>query len=599
MTPPTRARRRLRRRAATLAALTLAAFSTASAAAPAAHAGAAAWAAEKLAGGVVSGIGGMGLGKALSAIGIGNADFAAIRRDLAEIKRQIAVVSDQVRQLSGQLTQTGCNTATHQLGDVRTLATDGWERYESLLNRADAQARAAGLPAVRDYLLARDFRAARKRIHTALASPGAGAQSLLQLCGGAIEQASYPFITTETTKKVRAFVDDWQFLQVRLAILEAERLMLLGDPEGAKEEAQSLLRDLAAEDRLVPDELPQGVFLDVRTNLLWNQKVEAETWDKLTKDGSIPTMAQLQALFAAPPCCTGSRGEKLPRWQWLEDRAGADFGTLITSSKREGVWSDSLDRSLLMVGIRMASYYQLRGSSEGKTKTLAPRYYNMVMRFRPRKPEERWSVDHPVACTAGSGRAAEASQPATVRRVGSTFLGTPANDTIAAGAGVEVHSGKGSDVIRVGSQSRVHAGACADVVYVTGAGTTVRAGTGDDTIRLTGGSSVAYGEAGNDDLRGGRGDDRLYGGSGQDTLRGGRGDDRLYGGPGQDTLRGGRGNDRLSGGSGRDLLDGGRGDDRIIAADGARDIVLCGPGDDTAIVDRKDVVRGCERVIVR
>ncbi|MDQ3723238.1 MAG: hypothetical protein M3376_09280, partial [Actinomycetota bacterium] len=61
-------------------------------------------------------------------------------------------------------------------------------------------------------------------------------------------------------------------------------------------------------------------------------------------------------------------------------------------------------------------------------------------------------------------------------------------------------------------------------------------------------------------------------------------------------LDGGAGNDRLTGGFDPDILRGGRGRDRLVAVDGARDILDCGPGRDTAIVDRKDRVRNCERV---
>jgi Ca2+-binding RTX toxin-like protein len=44
------------------------------------------------------------------------------------------------------------------------------------------------------------------------------------------------------------------------------------------------------------------------------------------------------------------------------------------------------------------------------------------------------------------------------------------------------------------------------------------------------------------------------------------------------------------------VLDGGAGNDRISARDGERDRVRCGPGRDTAIVDRGDRVKGCEVV---
>ena len=97
------------------------------------------------------------------------------------------------------------------------------------------------------------------------------------------------------------------------------------------------------------------------------------------------------------------------------------------------------------------------------------------------------------------------------------------------------------------------------------------------------------------------GTDQLAGTAGNDTLDGGDGDDVLRGGAGDDRLSGGSGNDRLSDDRGSDRLTGGAGDDRINARDARRthdrrDVVDCGAGDDTALVDSDDVVRNCEHV---
>jgi hemolysin type calcium-binding protein/WD40 repeat protein len=91
-------------------------------------------------------------------------------------------------------------------------------------------------------------------------------------------------------------------------------------------------------------------------------------------------------------------------------------------------------------------------------------------------------------------------------------------------------------------------------------------------------------------LAGGGHDDVIIGLAGNDTLLGGAGDDLLEGGAGNDVITGGAGADRIYGGPGSDWLD---------AADGERDIVDCGPGDDHAIVDSVDIVRNCESVETR
>lgn len=94
------------------------------------------------------------------------------------------------------------------------------------------------------------------------------------------------------------------------------------------------------------------------------------------------------------------------------------------------------------------------------------------------------------------------------------------------------------------------------------------------------------GSPGGDELKGRGGNDRLRGLGGDDCIKGNGGRDRLKGNDGDDTLSGGPGNDRLGGGDGRDKL----------KARGGRDIVRCGPGKDTAVVDARDRVRGCEKV---
>jgi dipeptidyl aminopeptidase/acylaminoacyl peptidase len=55
--------------------------------------------------------------------------------------------------------------------------------------------------------------------------------------------------------------------------------------------------------------------------------------------------------------------------------------------------------------------------------------------------------------------------------------------------------------------------------------------------------------------------------------------------------------DVLKGSPFRDTILGLAGNDWIEARDGRRDVIDCGPGNDTAIVDRHDVVRNCERVL--
>jgi Ca2+-binding RTX toxin-like protein len=120
----------------------------------------------------------------------------------------------------------------------------------------------------------------------------------------------------------------------------------------------------------------------------------------------------------------------------------------------------------------------------------------------------------------------------------------------------------------------------------------------------TGGGKAAGGRCPNV-INGTRRGDRIVGTSfgdtvrakaGSDKVRGGLGDDCALGNKGRDALRGQRGADVLKAGKGRDKVVGGAGEDRLKARAGGRDRVRCGPGDDVAKVDKRDRVKGCEKV---
>jgi Ca2+-binding RTX toxin-like protein len=137
-----------------------------------------------------------------------------------------------------------------------------------------------------------------------------------------------------------------------------------------------------------------------------------------------------------------------------------------------------------------------------------------------------------------------------------------------------------------------------DVVLGSPGADTVLGGDGDDRLRGMAGDDVSLeGEAGDDAIWGGDGNDVLFGRTGDDVLYGEAGRDYLEGGRGADRLSGGAGEDELYGGLDRDRLRGGAGDDELNAYDGSADLVDCGAGEDTATVDRRDTVIGCEHII--
>lgn len=116
------------------------------------------------------------------------------------------------------------------------------------------------------------------------------------------------------------------------------------------------------------------------------------------------------------------------------------------------------------------------------------------------------------------------------------------------------------------------------------------------TLRGSGRADVIRGGARSERILGLGGGDRLFGNAGNDCLVGGGGGDLLSGGPGKDALQGDAGDDTLIGGAGIDTFAAGSGADTVRARDGVAETVHCGPGRDTAFVDRRDRVIGCEVV---
>jgi hypothetical protein len=85
---------------------------------------------------------------------------------------------------------------------------------------------------------------------------------------------------------------------------------------------------------------------------------------------------------------------------------------------------------------------------------------------------------------------------------------------------------------------------------------------------------------------------------GFNLIFGGRNADRLPGTAGPDAIFGFGGNDRIFGRGGADRLYGMRGNDVIRSVDHSRDLVNGGPGRDRCIVNRNDIVKNCETIIV-
>jgi len=183
------------------------------------------------------------------------------------------------------------------------------------------------------------------------------------------------------------------------------------------------------------------------------------------------------------------------------------------------------------------------------------------------------------------------------------FSGGSLSDIVGTPRGDEFHWGPGGANAGLNLNPRTAGDKDVDVTTTGQDAFLVAQGAGgNDTI------TGAPGALGNDGVfaEGGRGNDVLStpqstsgildGGSGNDAIAGGRLGDMLDGGAGNDRVAGGGGPDAITGGPGKDRLLGGAGRDSIKSRDSRRDTVRCGPGRDRVTADRRDRVRGCERI---
>jgi hypothetical protein len=169
-------------------------------------------------------------------------------------------------------------------------------------------------------------------------------------------------------------------------------------------------------------------------------------------------------------------------------------------------------------------------------------------------------------------------------------------DTLVTGASVP---GAGVALAGAACANSSFGGRDDDVLLGSSFGDRLYGRQGRDLLRGRAGNDCLFGGEGADVLDGDGGDDTLSGGDGRDRLFGGAGRDRLLGGAKGDELHGDTGDDQLFPGTGRDRVWGGAGNDVISARDGSRDVIDCGAGLDRVTADRRDRLRGCERVTRR
>lgn len=194
-------------------------------------------------------------------------------------------------------------------------------------------------------------------------------------------------------------------------------------------------------------------------------------------------------------------------------------------------------------------------------------------------------------------------------RGGADFIqGSELRDVIEGGAGNDFEA---AFLNPTGTRDVMRGGPGADtLIWNPGDGSDKMEGeTGDDTIEVNGGDVDEQFEVNPAAKRGRVSFDRvdpapfnLNIGTAEDlVVNAAGGNDRITGADGlarriQSSLLGEEGDDRITGTDGRDRLFGGSDSDVIRAKDQIADRVNCGGGLDSARVDQRDKVRGCEDV---
>jgi RTX calcium-binding nonapeptide repeat (4 copies) len=201
--------------------------------------------------------------------------------------------------------------------------------------------------------------------------------------------------------------------------------------------------------------------------------------------------------------------------------------------------------------------------------------------------------------------------------------GTEQSDRITGSAGRDliVALGGQDDVVGLAGRDELHGNNGGDFLAGSNNGDIYFGGDGSDFLSDFESFTGEVTQSGPDVMYGGDGEDFLASNTGQDILRGQDGDEcgdefegqfelGMIGGGGDDDLYGGSGEDCLAGEEGTDVHLGGPDNDFIDAVDrdgapetdepvGTHDLVNCGDGLDTAIVNRdEDIVRAnCENVV--
>ena len=122
------------------------------------------------------------------------------------------------------------------------------------------------------------------------------------------------------------------------------------------------------------------------------------------------------------------------------------------------------------------------------------------------------------------------------------------------------------------------------------------AGAGAGKVAAPHCSNVIMGKRKKDKIRGTSFGDTIRSKAGNDRIKAGLGDDCTIDGKGKDVSRGQQGNDLMKPGKGRDRVFGGPGNDKIRVGGAGRDRVSCGAGRDVVKVDKRDRVKGCEKI---
>ena len=309
---------------------------------------------------VLSGIAYEGFGWLLETSGAG--PLGPIDAKLEEINGKLADLQTQVDKIYKLGVQADCNGANRHLDTLRADTDTAWNQYNRLSN-PNLQDRAGEKAELLRRLDKLEPEARAREIHNALANPSPTQETLLQVCGHAIQEKAKPFLTPHSSAQIREMLEYWQAYEAKLVTLRVEQIHANFEkpyknatpckepyntrdyPDRALDEACRGRHNLATENGKLKPEIKPGTFVYIKwiagsgfpgseggyPYSLWSgpafgsnrHDAGHNAFLGLLRPWRIATADQLFDLLN--DCCRVNEGD-VTATEWLHERAGVNWG---------------------------------------------------------------------------------------------------------------------------------------------------------------------------------------------------------------------------------------------------------------------------------